>query len=251
MMIYTKARKWFFVILACGLLTTVSFGDISKERTQAEYQKSLTITVKALKDVYEPGEPVPLVVAIANHGSEPVYISLPGPYVIDPYIEVKDANGVRIMGDPVPTPPPSPPHYYMEKEGKRIYVVPVFKIGGPEVILELIPDAIERYHKHLSEGNYYITAIATEAPYDKSSLIFRQDFPNQLWVEPQPGVLQLELQSNTVKIQIRRKPATERPKPLLFAWPSFLIGVAAGIAIIGVVLLLRKKACSRGKSRAT
>ena len=245
MMIYTKARKWFFVFLTWMLLTAASFAD-TPEETTAQSQKRLSISIKALKDVYKPGEPVPLVLAIANHGGEAIYI-----HKLNPYIEIKDTNSVRIMGDPVPTPPPSPPHYYMEKEGKRIYVVPVFKIGGPEVILELIPDAIERYHKHLSEGNYYLRANATKAVYHESSLIFRQDFPNQLWVEPQPGVLQLELQSNTVKIQIRRKPAAERPKPLLFAWPSFLTGAAAGIAIIGVVLLLRKKASSRGKSRAT
>lgn len=254
MVIYTKLRiRWIFTMFAIAFLTAAGFGDISKERAQAEYQKSLTITVKALKDVYEPGELVPLVVAIANHSSEPVYLFTDTPDILGTSAGVRDVNGARIEGDPVPTPPPPPLHYYMEKDGRQIYVVPLSKIEGPGVLLSLIPDALSRHHKHLSEGIYHLDPGAVPIIHNVSDLIFREDVAHRLWVDPRSPMTKRAHKVNTVKIQIRRKAEHETPiaSAPLFTWPSFLIGAAAGIAIIGVVLLLRKKASSRGKSRAT
>jgi len=49
----------------------------------------------------------------------------------------------------------------------------------------------------------------------------------------------------------REEPPGKQTPPAFWTWPSFLIGAAVGIVIAGFVLLLKKKASSRGKSRAT
>lgn len=50
----------------------------------------------------------------------------------------------------------------------------------------------------------------------------------------------------------KKKPVVVTPRPStknipLWAWPSFLIGLVAGIVVVGMILLLKKKACSQSK----
>ena len=46
------------------------------------------------------------------------------------------------------------------------------------------------------------------------------------------------------------KASVKQPRPL-WAWPSFLLGAIVGMGVVYLVLLTKKKAISRGKSRAT
>jgi len=247
---YTKPHRMFFVIIAFNLLSAVSLGELSKQEVRTRYEGTITVATRALKDLYEPNEPVPLVVAIANHNSEPVYLFTDSPDIFGTSAGVIDANGVRVAGDPLLTPPPPPPHHYIERDGKRIYVMPVSKIEGPGVILALTPDALSRHHKHLSEGTYYLNPGAVEIIHKVSDLIFREEVPHKLWIDPSSPITKRIYKANTVKIEIRKKP--EVPEALAeirpFAWPAFLAGAAAAaIGALCIILLLKKKAISRNK----
>ena len=245
-----KSRRCFLGILACGFSISYSLGDVSAESERAQSEPNVTVAARVVKAIYEPNEPVPLVVAIANHGSEPVYLFTDSPDIFGTSAGVIDANGVRVAGDPLLTPPPPPPHHYIERDGKRIYVMPVSKIEGPGVILALTPDALSRHHKHLSEGTYYLNPGAVEIIHKVSDLIFREEVPHKLWIDPSSPITKRIYKANTVKIEIRKKP--EVPEALAeirpFAWPAFLAGAAAAaIGALCIILLLKKKVVSQSK----
>lgn len=78
-MFYKRLLYKILILMGCGVCANIGLGASLVQKGVGESRSRLSVAAKALKDVYEPGEPVPLVVAIANHGSEPVYISLTGP----------------------------------------------------------------------------------------------------------------------------------------------------------------------------
>ncbi len=209
MMTYTKVSAWFFLILACASLITFSFVYMSKGEVPTKYEKSIAVMVTAkaiaLKEVYNLTEPIPLVVAIANHSQKPVYIHMDQPGILTPFIELEDANGVRIMGDPVPTPPPPPRYYYIN----GMFTVPVVKIEGMDVMLAVIPDALERYHKYLEEGTYYLTPGDVSVIHEVSSVIIREDVPHPLWIDPSSDMIRLGHKLNTIKVEVRGEGAQE------------------------------------------
>lgn len=122
---YLGPQRWFFLVMTSSLLIAAGSSAAPNEDIHAKYEASVSLAARVLKDVYQPNEPVPLVIAIANHGSEPVYLFAETLDISGTSAGVTDANGLRVTGDLVPTPPPSPPHYHMETDGKQIYVVPV------------------------------------------------------------------------------------------------------------------------------
>jgi hypothetical protein len=246
---YAKAEGPFLVIMACSFLTAVGVANVSNENTRTKSEPSITVAARVIQDVYEPNEPVPLVVAIANHSSESIYLFTDRPDIYGTSAGVRDVNGARIEGDPVPTPPPPPLHYYMEKHGKQIYVVPVSKIEGHSVLLSLTPDALSRHHKHLSEGTYYLRPGAVEIIRKVSGVITRQDVPHRLWVDP-TALMTKELHTpKPVKIEIRRKPEVRESVAQVqaFAWLTFLVGAVVGIGVLSLILFLKKRAITRSK----
>jgi hypothetical protein len=251
MMTCRKSKRYFLFILACGFLISCILGDVSGNSERDKSEPNITVAARVVKDVYEPNEPVPLVVAIANHSSEPVYLFTDRPDIFGTSAGVIDANGVRVMGDPVSTPPvmSSSSDSYMKKDGKRIYVVPVSKIEGPAVILALTPDALRLHHGHLAEGVYYLRPGAVEIIHKVSDLIIREDVPHRLWIDPRSPITKQLYKGNTVKIEIRKK--TEAEKPVVqarpFAWSTFLTGTITGIVVLCLILLLKKKLVSRSK----
>jgi hypothetical protein len=135
------------------------------------------------------------------------------------------------------------------KGDKSVFTVPLSNIDGPGVILALMPDALKIYHKHLSEGIYYLDPGDIEIIHQVTAVIVRQDVPHRLWVEPQSPMVTVRHKLNTVQIEIRRKPET--PEPIAqahpFAWATFFAGSAGGIGAVCLILLLKRKAISRSK----
>ena len=177
-----------------------------KYEPSVKYEKKITVMARLVKEVYEPTEPVPIVVGIANHSSEPVYLSTDRPGIFGTGADVKDANGVRMKGDPILTPPGAPLSHFMEKDGKSVYVQPVSKIKGSSLILALMPDALQRHQGYLTEGTYYLHIGSVEIIHEISDLIVRKDVPHRLWIGPQSKTIRSRHKLNTLKIEIRKKP---------------------------------------------
>lgn len=249
MKIPSQSKRWFLAILGYGFLTATALGSVSAQSERVKDKPNITLAARAVKDLYEPNEAVTLVVAIANHSSDPVYLSTETPDIIDPFVRIKDIDGVEVMGDAVAEPPPPPGHYYMAKDGKSIYTVPLSKIDGMGVLITLIPDALKIYHNHLSVGEYYLTPADIEIIYDISNIILREDVPHQLWIEPQSPMARLRCKLNTVKIEIQKKAEVEKlaAQAYPFAWSTFLTGTIVGIVALCLILMLKKKAISRSK----
>lgn len=249
MVIKIRILRVFLVALILGFLAYTRSADALTNESRTNYEKSVTSIAKTLKTIYEPGEPVPIVLAISNHSSRPIYTFQGESDFLGGFSLVFDTNGVRIMGDPIPTPPPPPLHYYMEKDGKRIYVVPVYKIDGPGVMVAVIADALRIHHKHLSEGTFYLDLGDIEIIHKVSDLIVREDVPHKLWIDPRSPITRIRHKLNPVKIQIRRKTEDEKSvvKARSFAWSTFLTGTIAGIVVVCLILTLKRKAIRRSK----
>ncbi|MGD8500281.1 MAG: hypothetical protein PVJ86_06520 [Phycisphaerales bacterium] len=249
MAINIKVFRRFLIIIVFGLFVPISRSGALNDEAQTKYAKNVTVAARALKSIYQQDEPVLLVVAIANHSTDPVYLSTETPDIIDPFVRVKDVNGVEVMGDPVAEPPPPPGHYYMVKDGKSVYTVPLSKIDGMGVLITLIPDALKIYHNHLSVGEYYLTPADIEIIHEVGSPIVREDVPHRLWVEPQSPMVRLRHKLNTVKIEVQRTAEVEKlaGQAYPFAWSTFLTGTICGMAALCLILLLKKKASSQSK----
>ena len=57
-----RYKSWtqFVVLLTCVTMLILTFTDASIGKEHAEYEKHITVALKTLKDIYEPGEAVPL-----------------------------------------------------------------------------------------------------------------------------------------------------------------------------------------------
>jgi hypothetical protein len=224
----------------------VSGNIVSPE--QAEYEKKASVLIKTMKTVFEPNEPIPLIVAIANHTSEPIYIyrTLSDFYETSCY--VSDSNGKGILGAHLSEEKP-PLDYYIEKNGNPLLVLPFYKIDGYGVMIAIIADAIKLYHKNMTEGTYNVGPILTETLHDVNDIIERDNYPVRLWISPMTRQTRVLRKSNSVKIEIRKKPElqkeTKSQQPLAesqpFVWPTFLVGAAVGFCAFGLILLVMKK----------
>jgi len=104
----------------------------------------------------------------------------------------------------------------------------------------MIPNAFKRYHRNLLEGKHFLRGTVTIGLYEETSLIYREDFPEQLWVEAKGGLPQLRLESNTIEVQTRRRPPHREalPRAAVLTWPAFLIGAAAGVGAFYILMVL-------------
>lgn len=173
-----------------------------------EYEKSVSIAVKPLKQVYEPNESVTLIVAIANHRSEPIYIRHSESDYYERSRSIRDVNGISIKTGPTDTPLPPPVDYYMEKNGKSTFVVPVYKIDGFSLLIAIVNDALKNQHKHninVPDGIYYVDPFVEDVIHEADEIIERENVSTRFWVEPGSPMVKVRHKSNSVKIEIRKK----------------------------------------------
>jgi hypothetical protein len=253
-MIDKRLSHRIFVVIACGVVANTGLVHSSEQKGAKQGGRTVTIAATALKGVYEVGERVPLVLAIANHSSEPVYNLLGESDFRDGFSMVKDANGTIISGDPIPDPNVSLPSYwYMEKDGRRVLTMLLYEIPGKAVKLLVIEDTLRRHRGRIAEGIYFLSLGDIEILHDVEDIIVREGLPERLWVDPTSDMTRVRHPVHDVKVEIRGSPAKIAPASQGYSsiWPMFLIGAVAGMGALYLILLLKKKAISRGKSRAT
>ena len=145
---------------------------------------TVSIAFKAVKSSYKLGEPVNIAVAVANFTDKPVYLPVRENEIFFSDFDVKDINGVRITGRIVGDPNTMPPqHYYMNRDGKKILMSPVFEIPSKGLFLSIIPDVLKGYYQKLKSGQYYIEPFSAGVMQEAPEVTFRPDFPEWLWVE--------------------------------------------------------------------
>lgn len=234
-------------ILAGGIAAGAE--DLRKQDTG--YQNDVTIKFRILKDTYEPNEAVPLIVAIANHRTEPVYIDGRDPELLGPRRAwVTDANGADMPHDPPPEQLSVPRDHYMKIDGKRVQVAPLSRIEPHGVAICWMADGLERHHGHLPEGDYFLEMRDFLIVHEVSGIVEKDDTPHPLWLVPKTtymtecfhpvhGKTKIEIRKN------RREPQDSEPKVVAqsgFAWATFFGGALLGLILPCVVLLVGKKA---------
>ena len=248
--IYNRISKWSVIVFSCGFFTGFTFAEVPEEDAITEFQKRISVNMKTLKDVYEVGERAPLVLAIANHSSEPVYSLLGESDFRDGFSMVKDANGTIISGGPIPDPNVSLPSYwYMEKDGRRVLTMPLYEIPGKAVRILVIEDALRRHYGRIAEGIYFLSLGDIEILHDVEDVIVREGLPERLWVDPTSDMTRVRHPVDDVKVEIRGSPAQIEPasQGYSFIWAMFLLGAAVGMGVPYLILLLKKKASSRSR----
>ena len=149
----------FVFLLTIGIFavlegTTSSAGSTTQLGEQ--HKDDVTILFRALKHVYEPNEPIDLVMAIVNHRPEAVYVYGKDLQNIDAFPRVFGSNGTKVPFDRPPDELSVPPDHYMKIEGKRVLVAPMLRIEPIGAVLSVIPDALKLYRGHMSEGKYFL-----------------------------------------------------------------------------------------------
>ncbi len=139
-----------FLLLAASF--TLPTQTINAEENGTDVNDTITATASLLRGSYTLGQPVPIEIAVTNHGQEPMYIDVDEFGYLGLYVIVEDVNGNKVEHGPVPSPPPPPPHWWITIDGKKIFTVPVVKIEPGQTIKLTIQDALNLYHGYLQEG---------------------------------------------------------------------------------------------------
>jgi hypothetical protein len=172
------------IALLAALWGVPTTGGISGEEPARRNSTTLTIVAKAAKKSFQTDEPVILAIALANFGDKSVYVPVAESQVFEPSFRVKDANGVVIPGAAIDDPNRTvPPHYYVQREGKRVLMSPVLEVKARGLLLTFIPNALKSYRQRLAPGRYYLEPSGFPMILDARSVMSRPDYPNQLWVE--------------------------------------------------------------------
>ena len=234
-----------FGLLVCGLFGHVGLGVTMVDEGTKRIDNKISITARTSKEAYVVGEPIALEVAIANHDTEPVYSFLSESDFRGGFSMVKDANGTTVSGDAPPEPNmPFAPYYYMEKDGKKILTVPVYRIDGNSVMTRVIDDALKLHHKYLAEGTYYLSIGDLEIARGLTSVIVREGLPYKLWVDPTCEMIRKRYPVNDVKVHIRKADAEKALSPkwqrIFSGLLLYAIGVVA-VVIAGLVVLGKKR----------
>jgi len=219
MYLQSKLSKKRSLFLFAGLFITVNQIVCLAQQSQAEYEDNISMEVALFKQDYELGEPVPMKLIIANHGSEPVYYFIPFTSINDPTVlkrslRVEDHNGLKLRGNPIPRPPPPPPYYSMRENGKVVYTIPIHKIEGHSMVVLTIRDAIENYQLDMSEGTFYLLGGLFGLFHNVEDIIVRENLPTRLWVRADIKRVNVyhKVKPERIKIEIREK--TEGSKSL-------------------------------------
>jgi hypothetical protein len=244
-------------IFFVGLLLPLRVYGNNQNIEKAKSGKDVSIAIRTLKNVFEPNEPVPLIVVIANHSAEPVYTYGSESAIYNSSCDVSDANGIRnILGDRFSEGNGFPADYWILKDEKLNLVMPIYRIDSHEVMLAIVEDAIKLYRKNMPEGTYYVGPYFDYILQDvnDTDIIVRKDVPNPLWIEPAKSKTK-KYESNSIKIEIRKKTESQK-EPIIqteiktqaplaetkpFSWSVFTGGAAAGFCALGLILLLINK----------
>lgn len=192
------------VFVFCFLASSV-FGATLSEESCSQYNKNISFVIRSMKDVYEPDEPVMLALAIANHGSESVYLNLYGEN-LDTYYDgpagVEDKWGEIPSGASIYDPPPPPAHWYIDKAGKKVFVVPIFQIKGHSVVIVRVQDALKRFKMNMEEGIYKLDMGQITVIHEIEELIVRDDVEHRLWINPKTDIGWCHYKLDPINIQI-------------------------------------------------
>ena len=195
-----------FTVWALLLTASARAAEVA-EQGRGQYENSVTVTARVAKTVYEPGEAVGVTKTITNHSENPVYIFYSQADFLKGSCMLRDANGTTVQGDPGDTPPPPPVDWYIEREGKQIYVVPVYVIEGRGVMEAFVEDALHRHHNYISEGTFTLDFGSIPIIHEIEELIVRENKADRLWVQPSSPMVKMRHKcKNTITIEIRKSP---------------------------------------------
>jgi len=276
MVAYIRVLRAGLAIFISGLMVSIVRGDAGIDPSHSNYERDVAVTATASKTVYKLGEAVSVALTISNNSQQSVYTFNSESDFATGFATVMDAGGKQIMGDPIPTPPSSPPNHYMERDGKGIYVVPIYQIKAHGVMKATMVDVLRIYHKHLTEGTYDLDLGSVTIIHEVTDLIMREDVQHRLWVEPSSPMTKVGHKLGTMKIEIRGRvdegtqmesktqaqagPTVEgiphsaaRPEsepPISQGWhktvSAFIGGMVAGMGALLIVLLIRKRLATPG-----
>lgn len=115
---------------------------------------------------------LPVVVTVANLTDKKMYVAK----IEEFYVVLRDSNGRVVMGDPIPDPPPAPEDRYVNEDGRRVLIDPLWELEGLEGIARVLTDALRRYHKNLKKGVYTVSLnIDSMHTYSAKDVIRKDD----------------------------------------------------------------------------
>lgn len=165
---------------------------------------TVTVAINTFKSSFAKGEAVPCAFAIMNCGTSTVYVAT----MVRPMIRLVDGNGRAVPTGPLPEPPPPPPSHYMERNGKRVLMQPVWELppGGGKTLV--VPDALRHHRDNVSSGEYtFHCPIDWLSSYSEEQIVIRPNLKERLWVEAGAVVERVQgFPSNRVTIRIKGVP---------------------------------------------
>ena len=189
------------IMTLCGLL--LAFGT-QAEPEQTPREPTLTVAINTFKSTFVKDEAVPCAFVIVNRGTNTVYVAA----ISEPMVQLVDSSGREVPTGPLPTPPPPPPSHYMDRNGKRVLMQPVWELppGGGRALV--VSDALQHHHVNLSAGEYaFHSPIDCLPSYGAKHIVRRSGLNERLWVEAGPVVDKAQVfPSNRVTIRIKGVP---------------------------------------------
>lgn len=167
-----------------------------------EHAKNVSIVVLPIKDVFMSDERIGLAFVIANHGLKPFYIPKGRFEGYGAYSAEDKRGSLPSSGIPMLDPLSPPPHYYMKKDDKKIFVTPVTEIKPGSVIVKIMPDVLKHFDTGSVDG-FCILDIHWLDILCKPEIIIREDTKERLWIDPSKKHDKCRFNLKPVKIEIR------------------------------------------------
>ena len=196
-----NCRRPMMVCACTALLALSATGEPEVVSRKNPVSGLVAVAINVFSPSAGPKEAVALVVAVASSGKEPVHVPKIDARTIT--IELYDAKGRWVAGDPVATPPLPRVDPYIIKQGKRVLTSPVWKLEAGSGAVVVVPDALKRYHKHIGKGIYTIRVRVASGIYDPNSIIRRQETKHKLWADTRTRPTgPRQLKANEIRIRI-------------------------------------------------
>jgi len=200
MFLLFETKHLLLVGLAGVLLLYVTSLGLSSDQIDREFP-TVTLAMNTFQTEFKKEESVQVGVALINSGENPVYV----PALNRCWVTLKNDQGQEVRRGDLPEPPSPPPHYYMEIDGKKTLLEPVWKLkpGDGKIFVD---DDVLRYYKDSISLGYYSFAweSASMLMFDEKNLLFREDTDEKLWVQVKSPKERIMIQpSNSVRIKIQ------------------------------------------------
>ncbi len=195
---------WYLLLLPLIATSVATAQAVNTDANSTDNSNAITATANLLKNSYTLGQPVPIEIAVTNHGQEPVYIDVDEFGYLGLGVTVEDVNGTKIEHGPVSSPPPPPRYFWITVDGKKIFTLPVVEIEPGQTIKLTIQDALNLYHDYLQEGVYYLTPRELTVIHEVNSITIREDQEHKLWIEPSTVISRARYEINKVEISLRQ-----------------------------------------------